>query len=122
MSDPTFKIKSTDLRLDAQAIARLVESPDGPTVKLLTRAGVVAERAQKARCPVDTGRMRASVQQHLEHEAEGLAMYIGPNVDYALAVELGHQTPGGGFVPPQAFIRPSLDDVHRHLGTGSAED
>ena len=66
----------------------------------LGEVGLVAEVHAKARCPVDTGRLRDSIthaQLDARHEA------IGTNVEYARYVELGTSRAGARpFLVPAA--------------------
>lgn len=51
----------------------------------LEAIGLTAEKYAKEICPVDTGRLRNSIS----HARDDNAAYIGTNVEYAAAVELG---------------------------------
>lgn len=51
----------------------------------LEAIGVTAVNYAKEDCPVDTGRLRASI----DHAVEGEDAYIGTNVEYAPYVEFG---------------------------------
>jgi len=55
--------------------------------KVLLRAGYLVEKEAKIRCPVDTGRLRASITTRLEQGEKAVA--VGSNVEYAAAVEFG---------------------------------
>ena len=52
----------------------------------LERVGLMAEGYAKARCPVDTGRLRSSIT-HMQLDAQTEA--IGTNVEYGKFVEYG---------------------------------
>lgn len=52
----------------------------------LTRTLLDIEATAKERCPVDTGRLRASITPDMVGPTEG---YVGTNVAYAAAVEYG---------------------------------
>lgn len=90
-------------RYDQGALDRLFRSPDGPVGKELTRRTVRIEGNAKRLCPVDTGRLRASITRTLERDARGLVGIIGTNVEYAPYVELGTSRMG-----PKPFLRPAL--------------
>ena len=47
--------------------------------RAMEACGLVAEGYAKAKCPVDTGRLRNSIS----HAAKGNSAYIGSNVEYA---------------------------------------
>lgn len=70
---------------------------------------------QRVLCPVDTTKLVTS----LEVRKNGNGRDIGSfTVDYAAAVENGHETEAGTWVPAQPFIRPSLDAVRARLASG----
>ena len=56
-------------------------------VRALEVIGLTAENYAKKACPVDTGRLRNSITHIIEPNES--AVYIGTNVEYAQAVELG---------------------------------
>lgn len=84
-------------------IDALLAGPDGPVAKELTRRAVQVERDAKQLCPVDTGRLRASIARVLDRDPDGLVAIIGTNVEYAPYVELGTSTQQA-----QPFLRPAL--------------
>ena len=65
----------------------------------LDKAGFVVERAAKGNVPVDTGRLRSSI----ESRRTGLISQIGTNVKYSLPVELGSTKSAA-----QPYLRPAL--------------
>lgn len=85
----------------------------------LEECGQAAERFAKAKCPVDTGRLRNSITHAIDMGEE--AVYIGTNVEYAPYVELGtHGREGVGFLRHAAedhgsFYRGILE---KHLKNG----
>lgn len=91
------------VRLDSAAIDRLLTGPAGPVAKAITRATVRIEGNAKRLCPVDTGRLRASIGHALDHDSRGLVGVVGTDVDYAPYVELGTSRAGA-----QPFLRPAL--------------
>ena len=50
------------------------------------------ESDAKWRCPVDTGRLEASITTEINMGLMGLQAQVGTNVDYATAVEFGTST------------------------------
>ena len=80
----------------------------------MDNAAQAALRMQVALVPVDTG----NLSRHLEirKTPDGLGRQVGAfDVDYAAAVEEGHRTKAGTWVPAQPYVRPSLDAVRRSL-------
>ena len=67
--------------------------------KIMEEACLLVEGDAKKLCPVDTGRLRASIT----HEIDGLTGYVGSNVEYSRAVELGTEKQS-----PQPYLRPAL--------------
>lgn len=85
------------------ALARLLESEDGPVAKDVLRRSIRVESAAKRLAPVDTGRLRSSITHELATDTQGLHGRIGTNVEYAPYVEFGT-----GRTPAQPFLRPAL--------------
>lgn len=90
--------------IDGKALAALFESTSGPTAKLLKQVGVKCVKGAKRLCPVDTGRLRASITEELRHDGQGLVEVVGTDVNYAAYVELGtsHQH-------AQPYLRPAAE-------------
>lgn len=65
----------------------------------LDAVGMQAESHAKVYCPVDTGRLRASIT----HEATNDTVIIGTNVEYGKYQELGTSRMAG-----QPFLRPAI--------------
>lgn len=79
-----------------------VEKAVSDAVELaLTRMVMVAEGYSKAICPVDTGRLRASISYGVD--APNRVGYIGTNVEYAPYVELGTSRQKA-----QPYLRPAI--------------
>lgn len=74
--------------LDNTAIQHVLNSQDGPTARALLRSGLRVESAMKRRCPVDHGRLRASIHHQLAYSNK-LVMLVGTPLDYAAYVERG---------------------------------
>lgn len=66
---------------------------------------LVIEVQNRARryCPVDTGRLRSSIQSRFGQDAHGHWGEVGTNVSYAAYVEYGTRR-----TKPQPFLRPAL--------------
>ncbi len=91
------------LTLNMGAIEKLLASPEGPVGLMLLRKAVTVEGTAKRLCPVDTGRLRASITHALNRDAKGLVAYIGTNVAYAIFVELGTR-----YMRARSYLRPAL--------------
>jgi HK97 gp10 family phage protein len=85
------------------ALTSLLAGRSGPAAYMLARKAVLVESAAKARCPVDTGRLRASITWALGGDSEGVYADIGTNVLYAPYVELGTSR-----MRARPFLRPAL--------------
>lgn len=90
-----------DIHFDHDALAALFASE--PISKELERRAIRVEGAAKQACPVDTGRLRASITHQLGQDGEGLLADIGTDVEYAPYVEFGTR-----FMAAQPFLRPAL--------------
>lgn len=73
---------------------------------LMARTGVRIQRKAKQKCPVDTGRLRSSIDTALDVSEEGIAVLVGTNVEYAPYVEFGTR-----FMAPRPFLRSSVTEV-----------
>jgi HK97 gp10 family phage protein len=93
---------SATFRANRQNLDQLINGPDGPVAKDLERRAIQVERRAKRMCPVDTGRLRASITHGLETSG-GLSAVVGTGVGYAVFVEFGT-----GDTRAQPFLRPAL--------------
>lgn len=90
-------------RFDEAGLTELFESPTGPVAKDLSRRVTRVEATAKRLCPVDTGRLRASITHAIDRDSRGLVGVVGTDVDYAPYVELGTSK-----APAQPYLRPAL--------------
>lgn len=84
-------------------LALMVRATGGPIVADLERRAIRVQNVATRLCPVDTGRLRASIDHHLGMDAQGPYVDIGSNVEYAAYVELGTSTQRA-----QPYLRPAL--------------
>lgn len=91
------------LRLNPGALDELLRGESGPIAKDLERRAIRVESAAKRLCPVDTGRLRASITHALDRDGDGLYAIVGSDVEYAPHVELGTSR-----ATAQPFLRPAL--------------
>ena len=74
-----------------------IQAKDRAVEKALEMIGIQCENYASLLCPVDTGRLRASLTHDVRKSEE--AVYVGTNVEYAPYVELGHSQEVGRYVP-----------------------
>ena len=82
---------------------------DGLGIGILKVATKIQSQA-KALCPVDTGRLRNSIESGMIDKETG---YIGANTEYATAIEFGYKKK-----PAQPYLRPAVNIV-QNPGTGN---
>lgn len=87
---------------DADAIRQLLES--NPVAAHLAQVGLGVETTAKRLCPVDTGRLRSSINSQVGTDDQGLLAVVGTDVDYAPHVEFGTSK-----MAPQSFLRAALE-------------
>lgn len=81
---------ATRVTINQGAINQLIRSPNGPIGNRLFTAGVRISNNAKRNAPVDTGRLRSSIQAtHPEVRGNTLRVRVGTNVNYAIFVEEG---------------------------------
>lgn len=88
---------------DRQNLTRLLEGPDGPVAREVARRTIRVESGAKRLCPVDTGRLRASITHTVGRDGQGIVGTVGTNVTYAVFVELGTR-----HMAPRPYLRPAL--------------
>lgn len=101
------------LKIDQARLSAILSSPAGPVAKAVLAACAAGERNAKQRCPVDTGRLRASITHRLDYSGGGFAGegigfvgIVGTNVEYAPYVEFGARGR-----PPVAFLRGGVEEA-----------
>ena len=97
---------ATEVIMNPLGLEALLHSPLGPVARAIERRAIRVQSRATELCPVDTGRLRASIHHVLGVDAEGVYADVGSNVEYAAYVELGTRN-----MDPQPFLRPALDDV-----------
>ena len=80
--------------------------------KDIEKAALTLEKNAKQNCPVDTGKLRASITT----EVGNLEAEVGTNVEYALYVEFGTSKQSA-----QPFMRPALDKAITQLNRDMAK-
>ncbi len=89
---------------DEAALRQLFDSAEGPVGKELVKRALRVHRRAKQLAPVDTGRLRSSVEYEVGRDSRGLVARIGTDVHYAIYLEFGTRR-----MTPRAFLRPALD-------------
>ncbi len=74
---------------DEQGMYELLESETGPVGKDILRRTLAVEARAVVLCPVDEGRLRASIDHEVTRDSDGLVGRVGTDVEYALDVERG---------------------------------
>ena len=75
----------------------------------LEECGMDAEYYASIKCPVDTGRLRASITHQVTTNGTSGDMRVGTNVEYAPYVELGTFR-----MKARPFIKPSITEHKAH--------
>lgn len=103
------------LQVVADNREQVLSALDSGIAAALEECGLTAEGYAKKKCPVDTGRLRASIT----HEVDGETALIGTNVEYAYFVEVGTSR-----MKAQPFLVPAATEhgstyssiLKKHLG------
>ena len=81
----------------------------------MEKACLLVERDAKRMCPVDTGRLRASLSHEIERSKDGTVGRVGTNVEYGVYVEYGTRK-----MSAKPYLRPALENnkgkIKRLLG------
>jgi HK97 gp10 family phage protein len=81
----------------------------------LQRLAIDVQNRARQLCPVDTGRLRASIQHRPGRDARGPFVDVGTNVNYAAYVEYGTR-----FHRPQPFLRPAVAEAVAEYQSGGS--
>lgn len=104
------------IEIKKDELGQVKELSDEAVARALEQCGALWESYAKQMAPVDTGRLRNSIEHHPEGND---TMVVETDVEYAVWVETGHtQQPGrfvpaigkrlvNDYVPPQPFMKPS---------------
>lgn len=92
--------------LNPAALYSLLGAPGSPTSRYMLRKGVLVSNAAKVLCPVDTGRLRASIGVSQTFTARGSVTVVGTNVEYGGFIEYGTSRQRA-----QPYLRPALAAV-----------
>lgn len=89
--------------VDANELKNVKELSDGAIERALEQCGAVWETNAKQLSPVDTGRLRNSIEHHAESKNTEV---IQTNVEYAIYQEMGTRYQSG-----TPFIKPSGESL-----------
>lgn len=94
---------SDGVEIDEFAVHAYVAAAGGAVARDLERRAIRVQNVATQLCPVDTGRLRASIDHEMGVDSIGVYADVGSNVEYARYVEEGTQ-----FAEAQPFLRPAL--------------
>ena len=82
---------STDVRLivDGAELAYVLRSPQGPVARCVIERGTRVQRGAQVRCPVRTGRLKASIVKRPQIIGGEFCIAVVAAVDYAYFVHEG---------------------------------
>lgn len=75
----------------------------------LERCGDQVRRRARVLCPVDTGKLRSSIE--VVTTIPNMRVAIGTDVEYAKYVHDGYTHTSGKKIPPNPFLQEALDEV-----------
>lgn len=105
-----------NLQIRQAAVRALLIDPDGPVADDLMRRGRNVAYYARRYAPVDTGRLRASIESRLVQYNGNIAVLVGTNVNYAM-----YQHEGTGIYGPRARpIVPKNARALRFIPKGSS--
>jgi HK97 gp10 family phage protein len=79
----------------------------------LWQFALMTQNLARLYCPVDTGRLRSSIQASRGRDTTGVFADIGTNVEYAVFVEFGTR-----YMAAQPYLRPALAVAAAQWGQG----
>lgn len=94
-----------DITVFDARINTMLSGASGPVASRLRRSGVRVQNRAKQLCPVDTGRLRSSIQLVDPHQVstDVLSVRVGTAVNYARYVEFGTR-----YMAARPYLRPAL--------------
>ena len=99
----TSSDKSTLVEVQENNVEQVEAAMDKAIAKALVMIGQQAEGNAKSICPTRTGRLKNSITNAIDAEAN--AVYIGTNVEYGPYVELGTSRR-----KPHPYLKPAAAD------------
>ena len=91
--------------------------------EILNKYGAKGVQLLSERTPKDTGKTAASWSYSIVESKNGPMLYwnnsntVGGkrNIPIVLLIEYGHATPNGGYVAPNEFINPAIQEIYNEL-------
>jgi len=71
----------------------------------MEKACLLVEGDAKRMCPVDTGRLRASLSHEMEKKGDEVIGRVGTNIEYGVYVEYGTER-----MSAKPYLRPALEN------------
>lgn len=102
------------VEMDEAGLYELLDSENGPVGRDILRRTLAVEARAVALCPVDEGRLRASIDHEIGRDEHGLYGRVGTDVEYALLVERGT----GVFEEAVPGVKPSANKGRRITAKG----
>jgi hypothetical protein len=95
-------VASVTIKLDSKAIKTQLSGPNGAVARDTLRRATRVQNSAKRLCPVDEGRLRASIAVELIGDGRTLEARVGTNLKYGLYVEHGTGIYAGrGYITPK---------------------
>lgn len=93
---------SVSVRLNPAEIRSQLTGPGGAVARDLLRRGQRVQNEARRLCPVDEGRLRASITTEVRGSGEALLVRVGSNLQYAIYVHEGTGIYAGkGYIYPK---------------------
>jgi hypothetical protein len=77
-------VAQVNLQINSAAVRALFTNPGGGVARDMLRRGENVATLAKKYCPVNTGRLRSSIEARLVNYAGGIGVIVGTNVEYAM--------------------------------------
>lgn len=128
-------VKTGSYTLDTKVLDALIKNCDGDVNEAVMKAAFMVEGRAKAKAPVDTGALRASIYVSMKKGGKGneamvaakarrpeavvealptpkenAVAYVGPSVEYGQEVEMGSSTRSG-----TPYLQPALRETEADL-------
>lgn len=94
-------IKATGIKEALQQVSKEANRKREDIKKVVRKTAILIEGDAKNLCPVDTGRLRASIDSSFPQDYQAV---VGTNVEYAEAIENG-----GSSQAPNGFLFPATE-------------